>query len=524
MLPKHNQPTYFFSEDNGGRSRFRWGQWKESALLIRDSRTGWNPMRKHARASYGEVEPISHSSFPWSNSFLSSKGTALMIRFTVRRKLLAGFGLALLFLAIVGGTAYRSTERLAATAAEVTHSHEVLQKLESLQTELANSDSQARCYVITARPACLQAFRRSVNLTDEAIVRLEALTRDNPSQQSRLAVLKSQLAARLAFFDNLIQVRDRDGLSEAQKLVDAGLATDWRATITQRVGDIRREETTLLQRRQESAAASTERAQNVVLFGSLIAFVSTSIFAFVVARSITVPLEQFREFVLAVGGGDLRRRSKVKGNDEISELSSSLNRMVAGLTELAAQTRAVTSELRSTTMQILSAMQEQAASTSEQAAAIQETNATMAELTQSGLQISDRARTVAANAESMSNVGNTGLEAVQNTTRIMESIQQQTEAVAENIVSLSEKTQAVGDIIATVNDIAEQSHLLALNAAIEAAAAGEYGRSFAVVASEMKNLADQSKEATVQVRSILGDIQKRINGSVMLTEESVKRV
>ncbi len=198
--------------------------------------------------------------------------------------------------------------------------------------------------------------------------------------------------------------------------------------------------------------------------------------------------------------------------------------MVAGLTELAAQTRAVTSELRSTTMQILSAMQEQAASTSEQAAAIQETNATMAELTQSGLQISDRARTVAANAESMSNVGNTGLEAVQNTTRIMESIQQQTEAVAENIVSLSEKTQAVGDIIATVNDIAEQSHLLALNAAIEAAAAGEYGRSFAVVASEMKNLADQSKEATVQVRSILGDIQKRINGSVMLTEESVKRV
>ncbi|HEY3743123.1 MAG TPA: methyl-accepting chemotaxis protein, partial [Bryobacteraceae bacterium] len=89
---------------------------------------------------------------------------------------------------------------------------------------------------------------------------------------------------------------------------------------------------------------------------------------------------------------------------------------------------------------------------------------------------------------------------------------------------LSEKTQQAGEIIATVNDIAEQSHLLALNAAIEAAAAGDHGRSFSVVAGEIKNLADQSKEATIQVRSILGAMQKGINTSVMLTEEAVKRV
>jgi methyl-accepting chemotaxis protein len=106
----------------------------------------------------------------------------------------------------------------------------------------------------------------------------------------------------------------------------------------------------------------------------------------------------------------------------------------------------------------------------------------------------------------------------------METIREQAEAVAENVVSLSERTQAIGEIISTVNDLAEQSHLLALNAAIEAAAAGEHGRSFSVIASEVKNLADQSREATVQVRSILGDIQKGINSSVMLTEEAVKRV
>jgi methyl-accepting chemotaxis protein len=131
---------------------------------------------------------------------------------------------------------------------------------------------------------------------------------------------------------------------------------------------------------------------------------------------------------------------------------------------------------------------------------------------------------VAASAEATSAASHAGLKAVEDTGRTMEAIREQAEAVAENIVALSERTQAVGEIISTVNDIAEQSHLLALNAAIEAAAAGEHGRSFSVIAGEVKNLADESRAATVQVRSILGDIQRGINSSVMLTEEAVKRV
>jgi len=106
----------------------------------------------------------------------------------------------------------------------------------------------------------------------------------------------------------------------------------------------------------------------------------------------------------------------------------------------------------------------------------------------------------------------------------MEAIREQVEEVAEKIVALSQKTQAIGEIVSTVNDIAEQSNLLALNATIEAAAAGDQGSRFSVVANEMKHLADRAKECTVQVRTILGDIQKGINSSVMLTEEGVKRV
>jgi len=98
------------------------------------------------------------------------------------------------------------------------------------------------------------------------------------------------------------------------------------------------------------------------------------------------------------------------------------------------------------------------------------------------------------------------------------------ESIAESIVRLSEQSQAIGEIMLTVNDLAEQSNLLAVNASIEAAKAGEQGKGFAVVAQEVRNLADQSKQATTQVRSILSEIQKATNAAVMVTEQGSKAV
>ena len=105
----------------------------------------------------------------------------------------------------------------------------------------------------------------------------------------------------------------------------------------------------------------------------------------------------------------------------------------------------------------------------------------------------------------------------------MNGIKEQVSAIAENILALSEQTQQIGDIITTVKDIADQSNLLALNAAIEAARAGEAGKGFAVVAGEVRSLAEQSVQATNQVREILGEIQKAANTAVMVTEEGTKR-
>ncbi|MCB1463301.1 MAG: methyl-accepting chemotaxis protein [Nitratireductor sp.] len=236
------------------------------------------------------------------------------------------------------------------------------------------------------------------------------------------------------------------------------------------------------------------------------------------------PIYRLMEFVNGVGSGDLSKQISDLSEDEMGTLGAHFNEMVASLKDITIQTRSAVDNLNSAAAETLASTKQQSASVEEQFAAIQETTATLEEINQSGQQMSTRAREIAEQAEKASESSRNGLRSMDDMAQAMDTIEEQTESVAEHIIALSEKTQAIGEIIATVNDIAERSQLLALNAAIEAATAGEHGRTFSVVAEEIKTLADQAKEATNQVSTILGDIQKGINSSVMSTEESVKRV
>lgn len=106
----------------------------------------------------------------------------------------------------------------------------------------------------------------------------------------------------------------------------------------------------------------------------------------------------------------------------------------------------------------------------------------------------------------------------------MLTLRQKIQIIAELILELSEHTQQIGDIIGIVEDIAEQTNMLALNAAVEAARAGENGKGFSVVAGEIRKLADESKQATTKISSLIKDIQQATNSTVMATEEGSKEI
>ena len=446
------------------------------------------------------------------------------MKLTIGQRILLGYGATLLCMALIAIAAYWSTGILLAANGWVRHTFLVMGNAEGIRANLVEIESASRGYVMTGDERYLEPIEGSLTRLAENRKLLRAVTLDNSAQERRLDAVDPLIDRRLSDLIHISNTRKQLGLAAAVAALPPTNDLERMAEIRNLLAVMEEEEQTLLSQRERQTQISVQNSNRIILYGNLLGFALAAGLGMATRLAITRRLGEFQQLVTSVAAGDLTQRSAHEGGDELGNLGRGLNQMVSRMRTMGTQTRAVTENLKAATMEILASAREQSAITGEQVAAYQETSATMQEVSKSGFQISEKAKQITITAEAVSLANISGLDAVQKTNQTVEAIHEQAEAVAQNIVSLSEKTQMVGDILATVNDIAEQSHLLALNAAIEAAAAGEHGRSFSVVAGEIKNLADQSKAATVQVKTILGDIQKEINTSVMLTEEAVKRV
>ncbi len=223
-----------------------------------------------------------------------------------------------------------------------------------------------------------------------------------------------------------------------------------------------------------------------------------------------------------IAAGDLS--ITVTPQSEKDVMGNALAAMGSSLREITAEIIEGINVLASSSSEIMASTNQVAAGAAETAVAMNETTSTVEEVKQTAQIASQKARAVANTAQEAVQVAQSGRRSVEESIAGMGRIRGQVETIAESIVRLAEQSQTIGEIIATVNDLAEQSNLLAVNAAIEAAKAGEQGKGFAVVAQEVKSLAEQSKEATAQVRTILGDIQKATNAAVLATEQGTKAV
>ena len=241
-------------------------------------------------------------------------------------------------------------------------------------------------------------------------------------------------------------------------------------------------------------------------------------------------VKDYVTYMAQVSRGDLKTRLAINGNghgasdDPLMMLGNQLNDTTAAIQSMITNIRDAASNLSAAASEILAATTQQVSGSTEQSAAISQTTTTVDEVKTLSEQAIERAQEVVGASQRTVEISSSGQSAVDETIDSMAQIKERVEGIAENIVALSEQTQQIGEIIATVNDIAAQSNMLALNASVEAARAGEHGKGFAAVALEVRNLAEQSKQATSQVRTILQDIQDAINAAVMATEEGTKVV
>jgi methyl-accepting chemotaxis protein len=236
----------------------------------------------------------------------------------------------------------------------------------------------------------------------------------------------------------------------------------------------------------------------------------------------TTSLAGIAEITKQIAAGDLT--AKVVPQSDRDVMGNALATMIKGLQEINKEIKDGVDVLASSASEILASTTQSASGAAETATAVTETTTTVEEVKQTALVSSQKAKYVSESSQKAAQISQNGKKSVEETIEGMSRIKEQMETIAESIVRLSEQSQAIGEIIASVNDLAEQSNLLAVNAAIEAARAGEQGMGFAVVAQEVKSLAEQSKQATAQVRNILTDIQKATSTAVMVTEQGGKAV
>lgn len=285
---------------------------------------------------------------------------------------------------------------------------------------------------------------------------------------------------------------------------------------------------------QQLRGAVEERTRwAYLLFAALIAAVVAT---FVIARKVAQRVATVANAAQRIAGGDENVGASVPGRDEVALLGRAFDDMTAKLRrnyalereargKLEEMFRAVgetAARLATAANEILAQTAQQTQGAQQQLAAVSQTMTSLDEVARTSEKAADRAKDAAETARRSDELSRTGHGAVDEAVEVIGRAKEQADGVARSILELAEQANAIGDITALIDDLAEQTNVLALNAAIEATRAGEHGKGFSVVAAEVKSLAEQSRRATAEARQVLGDVQKRANRSVLSTEDSTR--
>jgi len=269
---------------------------------------------------------------------------------------------------------------------------------------------------------------------------------------------------------------------------------------------------------QAASLAESILAQRKAVVGITCAAVLFVAFIFVgwlQASSVTKPLNALVPALKRMSQGDFTQRVKLERNDEFGVLGDGLNRLADDLSGLVGQVQRSGIQVNMTTTEIAATAKEQQSTANEIAATTAEIGATSKQISATSRELVKTMNEVSQVAEDTAEAANTGQAGIVRMENNMRQIMEASGSITAKLAVLSEKTANINTVVTTITKVADQTNLLSLNAAIEAEKAGEYGLGFAVVAMEIRRLADQTAVATYDIEKMVKEMQSAVAAGVM---------
>lgn len=267
---------------------------------------------------------------------------------------------------------------------------------------------------------------------------------------------------------------------------------------------------------------------NIMLYSTILVIAAVVIISLIIAfsiyRSITRPINELNDTLINIANGELSLTVDTSRNDEIGKIAKNLDAAINAIRQLISHTKNVSLNLSSSADQLSRNTEEINNSIKIQTERASQIATSAEEMTQTITDIARNASNIATVSSDSADTAKEGKEKATKTLEEIKKIQEASEQLGSIITNLGERSAHIGEIIVVIKDIADQTNLLALNAAIEAARAGEQGRGFAVVADEVRKLAERTTKATDEIGQMIQNIQKDIEVAIQSMDKTSERV
>ncbi len=376
-----------------------------------------------------------------------------------------------------------------------------------LSGSLAQSQKRIEANIAAARKLLLDSGQKDLarNITDVSGIIRKAGVSIRKIEATKIGVIRSNLAMQKA-------------LESAQ-----GISREQAQKSEEQVKSIGENQQQILTGVRRAVDNATLLSYVMIAVSAAVILISFVISLRIIA-SITRPLAHAKLVTAEIAAGNLTRRIQTGSRDEIGDICDSINNIVVNLHEVLSRVSQNTAQVASASTELSCAAEQMAAGAAQVAGQAATVATASEEMAATSNEIALSCTQAAEGSKQANNAAETGADVVKETVQGMNQIAEQVRASAVTVDDLGKKSEQIGAIVNTINDIADQTNLLALNAAIEAARAGEQGRGFAVVADEVRALAQRTSSATREIGEMIKAVQQQTRGAIGAMQSGVTRV